>query len=131
MKTATRTAPKAAQFSDRYVPAGTQMFVRKIGTRGKWIEHRNISGVIVPNGTNFTREEQFLSPYSAYGETEYVQFQSMGFEVIVKESAITFDVIEPAAHGEGYCPKCDGTGVIEAFRNVANGVCFWCKGKGK
>jgi len=28
------------------------------------------------------------------------------------------------------CPKCDGSGHIQAFGHVANGVCFCCKGVG-
>ena len=28
------------------------------------------------------------------------------------------------------CPKCDGRGSIQAFANVAGGVCFTCGGKG-
>jgi len=28
------------------------------------------------------------------------------------------------------CGKCDGKGAIEAFKHVANGTCFWCKGTG-
>lgn len=29
------------------------------------------------------------------------------------------------------CPKCNGTGYIDAFRNIANGVCFQCEGNKK
>lgn len=29
------------------------------------------------------------------------------------------------------CPKCDGRGEIAAFRNVAGGLCFTCKGRGQ
>ena len=28
------------------------------------------------------------------------------------------------------CGKCDGKGVIQAFRHIAHGTCFWCKGTG-
>ena len=28
------------------------------------------------------------------------------------------------------CGKCDGKGVIQAFRHIAHGTCFWCKGEG-
>ena len=28
------------------------------------------------------------------------------------------------------CGKCDGTGQIRAYRHIANGCCFWCKGTG-
>lgn len=28
------------------------------------------------------------------------------------------------------CPKCDGTGHIQAFSGIAGGVCFMCEGNG-
>jgi len=28
------------------------------------------------------------------------------------------------------CGKCEGKGVIQAFRHIDNGVCYWCKGTG-
>lgn len=29
------------------------------------------------------------------------------------------------------CPKCGGTGYIQAFAHIQNGVCFWCEGTGR
>lgn len=29
------------------------------------------------------------------------------------------------------CPKCNGSGYIDAYRGIANGVCFTCNGAGK
>lgn len=118
---------KAAKFSPNYIPQYTECFVRKTGTRGAWKRHTTYTSVTVPAGTYFTREAEFY----VNGETEYFQFSALGYDIIVKESAITYDVIEPAVTEDGYCPKCDGTGMILGFRHVANGVCFWCKGKGK
>ncbi len=123
--TATKTA--TAKFSPNYVPAGTKMFVRKIGSKAAFKEHRSYTAVVVPTGTYFTRNENVCTPE---GDTEFYQFSAMGYEIIVEEKFVTYDVIE-AAVTAGACPKCDGTGSILAFRHVANGVCFWCKGKGK
>lgn len=124
-RTTTMTA-KAAKFSPTYIPQYTECFVRKAGTRGAWRRHTTTSAV--PTGAGMVRPAD--AQFFVNGDTEYYQFTAMGFDIVVKESAITYDVIEAAVSGGG-CAKCDGRGFIDAFRHVANGECFWCKGKGK
>lgn len=130
MTTTTRKpTTTAAKFGPLYVPQGTQIHVRKAGTTGAWKEHRTISGVLVPAAARWTTEAMFC--HGPNGETNHKQFTAMGFEVIVDEAHITYDCLtEETVTGPGECPKCMGRGVITAFRHVANGVCFWCKGKG-
>lgn len=128
----------------KFIPAGTPILVRAIAGV-KIVRHVTISAVPVPATARPTSVPQLCNEN---GTTNYVEFESKGFLVIVSNRKIqeeqntpdVFDldagdedtVIEtvPGEKGDNRCVRCGGAGIIHQFRHVQGGTCFKCGGTG-
>lgn len=97
----------------RYLMAGTQVAIRKVGTTGSK-PYTLKRAVDVPAD----------APPAGAG---LVCFAVDGWEIVAPVAVMA---VSRKLKALGVCPKCAGRGHIPAFSHVQGGVCFKCGGHG-